>query len=158
MIGRVLYEEPGYGRNDWYSLPEKRREPWRLDADRILEKMAEMATVEDSLTVRTLPANSPEIPERSRLYHFSCSQCGVFENTGKNAAYCPTCETVCYAFAPVEAPCNGEVVKESLSSAPPIPRLPNCGRYMAIDNNGQWHYLNHAGTWQAFQGYPPPLK
>lgn len=33
-----------------------------------------------------------------------------------------------------------------------IPRLPNCGKYLAQDNAGNWHYLNHAGTWQGFQG------
>ncbi|QSY98590.1 hypothetical protein J2J97_32315 (plasmid) [Rhizobium bangladeshense] len=35
-----------------------------------------------------------------------------------------------------------------------IPRLENCGRYIAQDNTGQWHYINHAGTWQ---GCPNPL-
>lgn len=33
-----------------------------------------------------------------------------------------------------------------------IPRMENCGRYLAEDNKGQWHYLNHANTWQTFQG------
>lgn len=33
-----------------------------------------------------------------------------------------------------------------------IPRLSNCGKYLAQDNTGNWHYLNHAGTWQGFQG------
>lgn len=36
-----------------------------------------------------------------------------------------------------------------------IPRLPNCGRYTATDNNGQHYYLNHANTWQTFQGQQP---
>lgn len=31
-----------------------------------------------------------------------------------------------------------------------IPLLENCGRYYAQDNAGQWHYLNHARTWQAY--------
>jgi len=35
-----------------------------------------------------------------------------------------------------------------------LPRLENCGRYLAQDNKGQWHYINHAGTWQ---GCPPPF-
>lgn len=54
-IGRVLYEEPGKEPRDWYCLSEERREPWRKDADRILEMMAERATVEESLTVRNIP-------------------------------------------------------------------------------------------------------
>lgn len=29
-----------------------------------------------------------------------------------------------------------------------IPHLPNCGKYQAVDNKGQWHYLNHANAWQ----------
>lgn len=37
----------------------------------------------------------------------------------------------------------------------PIPRLPNCGSYLAKDNTGQWHYLNHAGTWQTC---PAPFR
>ena len=36
-----------------------------------------------------------------------------------------------------------------------IPRLANCGKYTATDNNGQHYYLNHANTWQAFQGQQP---
>lgn len=36
-----------------------------------------------------------------------------------------------------------------------IPRLANCGRYTATDNTGQHYYLNHANTWQAFQGQQP---
>ena len=36
-----------------------------------------------------------------------------------------------------------------------IPRLANCGRYTATDNTGQHYYLNHANTWQAFQGEQP---
>ena len=35
QIGRALYEEPGHS-GDWYELSEDRREPWRLDADRII--------------------------------------------------------------------------------------------------------------------------
>jgi peptidoglycan hydrolase CwlO-like protein len=31
------------------------------------------------------------------------------------------------------------------------PKLGNCGTYLAHDNKGQWHYLNHANTWQAYQ-------
>lgn len=34
-----------------------------------------------------------------------------------------------------------------------LPRLANCGRYLAEDNTGQWHYINHAGEWQTC---PPP--
>lgn len=33
-----------------------------------------------------------------------------------------------------------------------LPRLENCGTYLAKDNRDQWHYLNHAHTWQAYQG------
>lgn len=33
-----------------------------------------------------------------------------------------------------------------------IKRLDNCGQYWAKDNRGGWHYLNHADTWQSFQG------
>jgi hypothetical protein len=36
-----------------------------------------------------------------------------------------------------------------------IPRLANCGKYTATDNNGQHYYLNHANTWQTFQGEQP---
>jgi hypothetical protein len=36
-----------------------------------------------------------------------------------------------------------------------IPRLANCGKYTATDNNGQHYYLNHANTWQTFQGQQP---
>lgn len=36
-----------------------------------------------------------------------------------------------------------------------IPRLANCGRYTATDNTGQHYYLNHANTWQTFQGQQP---
>lgn len=36
-----------------------------------------------------------------------------------------------------------------------IPRLANCGKYTATDNNGQHYYLNHANTWQTFQGHQP---
>lgn len=42
VIGRVLYEEPGISR-DWYSLSEERREPWRQDADRIIDVLPIMA-------------------------------------------------------------------------------------------------------------------
>jgi hypothetical protein len=35
QIGRALYEEPGHDL-DWYALSEERREPWRLDADRVI--------------------------------------------------------------------------------------------------------------------------
>lgn len=35
-VGRALYEEPGAGYN-WYDLSEERREPWRKDADRVIE-------------------------------------------------------------------------------------------------------------------------
>lgn len=35
-----------------------------------------------------------------------------------------------------------------------LPKLDNCGKYLAQDNTGQWHYINHAGTWQ---GCPPPF-
>lgn len=34
-----------------------------------------------------------------------------------------------------------------------IPRLENCGRYLACNNKGQWFYINHGGTWQTFQGF-----
>jgi hypothetical protein len=33
-----------------------------------------------------------------------------------------------------------------------IPRLDNCGVHIAQDNKGQWYYLNHADTWQTYQG------
>ena len=33
-----------------------------------------------------------------------------------------------------------------------IPRLENCGRHLACNNQGQWFYINHGGTWQTFQG------
>jgi len=36
-----------------------------------------------------------------------------------------------------------------------IPNLANSGTYWARRNDGQWFYLNHAGTWQGFQGPPP---
>lgn len=36
-----------------------------------------------------------------------------------------------------------------------IPRLANCGKYTATDNTGQHFYLNHANTWQTFQGEQP---
>src|SRR5690606_32228343 len=39
-------------------------------------------------------------------------------------------------------------------SGPVLPKLENCGTYFAKDNAGQWHYINHAGTWQ---GCPPPF-
>lgn len=34
-----------------------------------------------------------------------------------------------------------------------VPRLENCGRYLACNNKGQWFYINHGGTWQTFQGF-----
>lgn len=40
VAGRALYEEDGV-RNDWYSLSEKRREPWRRDADRVFGALSE---------------------------------------------------------------------------------------------------------------------
>jgi hypothetical protein len=33
-----------------------------------------------------------------------------------------------------------------------LPKLDNCGMYWAKTNDGNWHYLNHAKTWQRFQG------
>jgi len=33
-----------------------------------------------------------------------------------------------------------------------LPRLDNCGTYLAKDNKGQWHYLNHANSWCTYQG------
>ncbi len=55
-----------------------------------------------------------------------------------------------------------DVAREALRAATPpvperkevgvIPCLSNCGKYLAQDNTGNWHYLNHAGTWQGFQG------
>lgn len=33
-----------------------------------------------------------------------------------------------------------------------LPRLENCGAYIAQDNQGNWFYLNHANTWQGYQG------
>lgn len=36
-----------------------------------------------------------------------------------------------------------------------IPKLPDCGQFLAKDCRGQWHYINHAGTWQ---GMPDLLK
>lgn len=38
VIGRALYEEPPLDRN-WYDLSEERREPWRQDADRVIESL-----------------------------------------------------------------------------------------------------------------------
>lgn len=38
LIGRAIYEEPGRGLN-WYLLSEERREPWRRDADRVLNAL-----------------------------------------------------------------------------------------------------------------------
>lgn len=35
-----------------------------------------------------------------------------------------------------------------------FPKLENCGTYLAKDNTGQWHYINHANTWQTC---PPPF-
>lgn len=43
VLGRILYEE-GDERNDWYSLSEERREPWRLDADRVLNGLSDHLT------------------------------------------------------------------------------------------------------------------
>jgi hypothetical protein len=39
IIGRILYAEPGAAREDWYTLSEGRREPWRMDADRVLDRL-----------------------------------------------------------------------------------------------------------------------
>jgi hypothetical protein len=36
QIGRVLYDESIISSRNWYELSEERREPWRLDADRVL--------------------------------------------------------------------------------------------------------------------------
>lgn len=36
-----------------------------------------------------------------------------------------------------------------------VPKLPNCGRYYAVDNTWQWHYITHAGEWQPC---PPVLN
>lgn len=33
-----------------------------------------------------------------------------------------------------------------------IKRLENCSMFWAKTNDGRWHYLNHADTWQPFQG------
>jgi hypothetical protein len=41
----------------------------------------------------------------------------------------------------------------SVGTTGSLPRLANCGRYLAEDNVGQWHYINHAGEWQTC---PPP--
>lgn len=42
----------------------------------------------------------------------------------------------------------------SRSSEDVLPKLANCGHYLAEDNTGQWHYINHANTWQAYPGPP----
>lgn len=36
-----------------------------------------------------------------------------------------------------------------------IPKLANCGRYLAQTNDGRWHYLNHAESWHSYQGPTP---
>lgn len=43
-----------------------------------------------------------------------------------------------------EAPDVSGTADEELRT---IPRLPNCGKFYAKDNTGQWHYINHAGRW-----------
>lgn len=35
------------------------------------------------------------------------------------------------------------------------PTLPDASQYYATDRSGQWHYVNHAGAWQAC---PPPFS
>lgn len=37
-----------------------------------------------------------------------------------------------------------------------LPKLANCGHYLAEDNTGQWHYINHANTWQPYPGPTTP--
>lgn len=37
-----------------------------------------------------------------------------------------------------------------------LPKLANCGHYLAEDNTGQWHYINHANTWQSYPGPSTP--
>ena len=34
-----------------------------------------------------------------------------------------------------------------------IPKLENCGRFLACNNKGEWFYINHGGIWQTFQGF-----
>jgi len=38
-----------------------------------------------------------------------------------------------------------------------LPKLTNCGHYLAEDNAGHWHYLNHANEWQPYPGPQTPL-
>lgn len=53
-------------------------------------------------------------------------------------------------------PAAMEALRNLLAQHPAaIPRLANCGKYTATDNTGQHYYLNHANTWQTFQGEHP---
>lgn len=45
---------------------------------------------------------------------------------------------------------NGIITRLKHELMQGIPLLENCGRYYAQDNAGQWHYLNHARTWQTY--------
>jgi hypothetical protein len=38
------------------------------------------------------------------------------------------------------------------------PKLGNCGTDLAHDNKGQWHYINHANTWQLCPGPAAKLE
>lgn len=50
---------------------------------------------------------------------------------------------------------SGQVPLFKAPMPPSVPKLPNCGRYYAVDNTGQWHYITHAGEWQPC---PPVLS
>lgn len=49
VIGAALYNEftdkhsTSRPRPDWYGLSEERREPWRVDADRVIESLKQFA-------------------------------------------------------------------------------------------------------------------
>ncbi|GHA15503.1 hypothetical protein GCM10007989_07850 [Devosia pacifica] len=48
--------------------------------------------------------------------------------------------------------CSDRTLTATQQPPATIPNLDNCGTYLAKDNKGQWHYRNHAGTWQAYPG------
>ncbi len=50
-----------------------------------------------------------------------------------------------------------EPVADALERGLVLPKLANCGHYIAEDNTGQWHYINHANTWQTYPGPSTPL-
>ena len=44
IIGRAIYEDPRNDpEKDWYTLSEERREPWREDADRVIEAIKNLS-------------------------------------------------------------------------------------------------------------------